>query len=587
MKRKAGEMPERFARVATGAAPGRPAPGTSHPGGSVPPALTRDELVAARFRLSKVLPYQGASSPFISNLSLAICSGILLVFAFPDWDLWSLAWVGTAPLIMAVVRERRFWRSALLGSITGAVFFFGTSHWITYSMNNYGGIQLWLCFLIGVPLAFALGLFTGVFAGLLALGTRLIGGWGILLAPAIWAATEWARLKATGIGWNALGYSQAFQPAVIQVARFGGVYVVSALLLFSSAALVFALVYLERLRGFVVLTLAGAITAAAILYGQSLKLKTDEQGSVLVGVVQPNVPIAGNWEDPGFVDAMISRHMELAGEVRTSTDSSGVKKDVDLLIWPESSMPMEYDHDPALRLKLAEFAKRSNAYLLFNSWGYPDDSGIRNSAITVAPSGNKIAEYDKIALLPYGEYVPGRNWLPFMGRVSAIVGDLTPGTAVTLSEVAGARVGAFICFEATRPELARDMRLAGASVLVQLSNEAWFGRTAAARQMLAHTVFRAVENNVELIRATNSGGSARIDRYGEVHAVTPMFETATRGWTAKTAEEARQDSETFYTKHGDVFAVAMAACAAVVIAVGFVGTKIASGSRGPSLHSRR
>jgi apolipoprotein N-acyltransferase len=560
IRRKAAEMPQ---GPTQGMARSGPA-GTTHLRGTAGPALTRDELLALRFRISRVLPYQLANSPFVGNLSLAVCSGLLLVFAFPDWDLWSLAWVGTAPLIMAVVREPRFWRSVLLGLTTGTVFFFGTSHWVTYSMNNYGGIPLWLCFLAGIPLATALGLFTGLFAGVLSQATRRLGGWAILGAPAIWAASEWARLKATGMGWNALGYSQAFQPAVIQIARWGGVYIVSALLVTASAALVFALVYLEKLRGFVVLTLTGAIAAGAIIYGHSLSLKADEPGSVLVGAIQPNVPIAGDWEDPGFVDGMISRHIELADELIASGDSPAGKR-VDLVIWPESAMPLEYDHDPALRLKLRRFVERDNVYLVFNSWGYPDDVGITNSVITIDPSGNKIAEYDKMALLPYGEYVPGKNWIPFMSRVQALVGDLTPGTTVTLSEVAGARLGVFICFEGTRPEISRAMRRAAASALVQISNEAWFGRTAAARQMLAHSVFRAVENNVELIRATNSGLSAKIDRYGELHGLTPIFETATRRWTVKAAADAGADSETFYTKHGDLFAGAMAAVVGVTL----------------------
>src|SRR6266404_3661539 len=111
---------------------------------AVPPVYAREDLLAARFRLAKVLPFQ-QSAPFISNLSLAIFSGLLLVFAFPDWNLWSLGWVGTAPLIMAVVRERKFWRSLLLGTVTGTIFFAGSSHWVTYSMHHYGDIPLWQC----------------------------------------------------------------------------------------------------------------------------------------------------------------------------------------------------------------------------------------------------------------------------------------------------------------------------------------------------------------------------------------------------------------------------------------------------------
>jgi len=534
---------------------------------AVPPVYAREDLLAARFRVTKVLPYQ-QSAPFISNLSLAIFSGLLLVFAFPDWNLWSLGWVGTAPLIMAVVRERKFWRSLLLGTITGTIFFAGSSHWVTYSMHNYGEIPLGLCYVILIIFSATLGVFTGLFAAVLALAVKHLGGWSVLAAPVVWAASEWLRLEATGMGWNPLGYSQAFQPAVIQVARLGGVYLVSAILVAASTALVFAVVYLERGRGIVVLTASGVIAIAAVLYGESLRPSVDDSGSVVAAVIQPNIPIDGAWDDPGFVDEMLLRHVSLseqAVQANTRGNSDGApastekNTSIDLIIWPESPMNFEYDRDPDLRRKLAEFARRNQIYLLMNTWGFSASHNLSepqyNSAVLISPAGEKIAEYDKNALVPFGEYVPGRGWLPFMNRIKALAGDVTAGTSLSLPDAAGAKIGALICFETTRPDLARRMRRAGASAFVQLSNEAWFGPTSAPRQMLATAIFRAVENNVDVIRATNSGLSARIDRYGAVSGETPVFETATRTWRLKTENEARGDRLTFYTRHGDVFVI--------------------------------
>ena len=544
---------------------------------AAPPVYAREDLLAARFRVAKVLPYQ-QSAPFISNLSLAIFSGLLLVFAFPDWSLWSLGWVGTAPLIMAVVRERRFWRSLVLGLVTGTIFYAGSSHWITYSMHNYGELLLGQAYIVLIIFSAAVAIFTGLFAATLALAIKRFGGWWILAAPAVWAASEWLRLQATGMGWNPLGYSQAFQPAVIQVARFGGVYLVSAIMVAASTALVFGLVYLERRRGIIVLTAAGVIAIAAVLYGESLRPAVDESGSVLIAVVQPNVPIDGSWDDPEFADQMLLRFLTLSEQAiqanskdPSSNGAEGAQVDkataIDLVIWPESPMTFEYDRDPALRRKLAEFTGRHHVYLLMNTWGFPEGArdSIYNSAIVVAPSGEKIAEYDKNALVPFGEYIPARGWLPFMSHVKALVGDITPGNGVTLSEVAGAKIGTLICFETTRPELARRMRNDGATALVQISNEAWFGPTSAPHQMLTTAIFRAVENNIDLIRATNSGVSARVDRYGITHGETPMFETATRTWKIKTEAEGRADGVTFYTRHGDVFAVACAAASLLLL----------------------
>src|SRR5215216_6223257 len=279
---------------------------------AVPPVYAREDLLAARFRVARVLPYQQSHTPFISNLSLAIFSGLLLVFAFPDWNLWSLGWVGTAPLIMAVVREQRFWRSFLLGSITGTIFYVGSSHWVTHSMHNYGGVPLWLCYIILTIFSLTLGVFTGLFAAVLGRAVKRFGGWAILAAPLIWAASEWARILVVGVGWNALGYSQAFQPAVIQVARFGGVYLVSAIMVAASTALVFALIYLERRRGIIVLTAAGVIAITSVFYGQSIRPEGEEEGSVAVAVVQPNIPIDGKWDDPKFAEQMLLRHVSLS-----------------------------------------------------------------------------------------------------------------------------------------------------------------------------------------------------------------------------------------------------------------------------------
>ena len=539
---------------------------------AVPPVYAREDLLAARFRVAKVLPYQQAA-PFISNLSLAIFSGLLLVFAFPDWNLWSLGWVGTAPLIMAVVRERKFWRSLLLGTVTGTIFYAGSSHWVTYSMHNYGDIPLWQCYIILIIFSGTLGGFTGLFAGALGLTIKRFGGWAILAAPVIWSASEWLRLQATGMGWNPLGYSQAFQPAVIQVARLGGVYLVSAIMVAASTALVYALVFLERRRGIVVLTSAGVIAIAAVLYGESLRPAIDESGTVSVAVIQANIPVDGAWDDPKFRDQMLMRHVSLSEQAiqantkdPASNGAPGSVTDkttsIDLIIWPESPMNFEYDRDSDLRRRLAEFTARNRVYLLINTWGFSGNTGtnglLYNSAVLISPSGEKIAQYDKTALVPFGEYIPARSWIPFMRQVKALVGDITPGNTLTLSEAAGAKMGTLICFETTRPDLARRMRREGASALVQLSNEAWFGPNSAPKQMLTTAIFRAVENNTDLIRAANSGVSARVDRYGSVHGETPMFETATRTWKIKTVDEARGDALTFYTRHGDVFAVSCA-----------------------------
>ncbi len=561
---------------------------------AVPPVYAREDLLAARFRVARVLPYQPAHAPFVSNLLLAVFSGLLMTFAFPEWNWWSLGWVCTAPLVMAVARERRFWGGFILGWTTGTIFYMGSSYWVTYSMHHYGDIPLWLSYVILMIFSATLGVFTALFAGLLALIIKRFGGWAILSAPALWAASEWLRIEVSGVGWNALGYSQAFQPSVIAIARFGGVYVVSALLVAASTALVFAVIYLERRRGFVVLTVAIVLAIVAVLYGERLRAtQPAESGSVAVAVVQPNVPISGDWSDPKFVEQMLIRHFRLseqalqsgnekpAGAAASPTSYPAAAADANhaagVVVWPESPMNFEYDRDPLLQRRIASFTGRHNVTLLMNSWGFPKDSAQGeaqyNSALVIAPSGEKVAEYDKMALVPFGEYIPARNWLPFAKNIRALVGDITPGTSFTLGEAAGARLGTLICFEATRPDLARRLRREGASAFVQLSNESWFGPTSMPRQMLAQAVFRAVENNAEVVRATNSGPSAFVHPSGLTEGETPMFETATRTWQVRSVAEAQGEGLTFYTRHGDVFAVLCAVASLILVGASFIPEK--------------
>lgn len=361
---------------------------------------------------------------------------------------------------------------------------------------------------------------------------------------------------------------------------------VSALLVAVNAALVFATIYLERRRGFVVLTVIGVIATAAVLYGISLRQEDEDAETLSVVVIQPNVPVAGEWDDSQFVQKLLDMHIRqsedaihqavkesssektsagsshnLAAPDRSATTGNRV---VDLVVWPESSMNFDYERDADLRRQLADFTRRNNVYLLFNGWGFSNggDRKIYNSAMLIAPSGERVSRYDKIALMPFGEYVPAREWVPFMDRIPALVGDITPGNDIVLMDVSGTRLGTPICFDAAVPSLISRMRREGASSFIQLSNEAWFGPSAVARQVLAQAVFRAVENNTEVIRATNTGASARIDRYGTIYDETKQFEPETRLW--KINKSGTSDEMTFYTRRGDLFVITCAIASALI-----------------------
>jgi len=214
-------------------------------------------------------------------------------------------------------------------------------------------------------------------------------------------------------------------------------------------------------------------------------------------------------------------------------------------------MNFAYAKDEEFRELVGSFARAERASVLFNSLEPAPGGGAYNSAVLVNEAGRLVAQYDKIRLLPFGEYVPLPRWFPPAWLVSGIVGEFTPGANYTLLPIGGGtRAGVFICFESAFPSIARRFTGGGADVLINISNDGYLGQTPVLRQHLANAVFRAVENRRDLLRVTNTGISARITPQGVVEDATDSFQPATRTWTATRAT----GGKTFYTRHGDLFA---------------------------------
>src|SRR6266700_4468016 len=219
---------------------------------------------AARLKAGRIASFTTrirVDSPTARDYVVAVISSLLLIFSFPDFNLWPMAWVGFVPLLVLVARRPTDWRSFLLGWLSGAVFFYGSCHWLTYSMVHYGGLSTWAAYLLLIPLALTVGLFPGLFALVLA---RVIKRWGfpaLFAAPFLWVAAEWARLEITGQLWNAIGYSQAYHPVLLQAAAWGGVYAGGFLIVSVNAAIAFAL--LKRTPG--TLGISAVVTAGVAL----------------------------------------------------------------------------------------------------------------------------------------------------------------------------------------------------------------------------------------------------------------------------------------------------------------------------------
>lgn len=520
---------------------------------------------------------------------LAALSCVGLLVSFPDFNLWPMAWVALVPLMVAVVRRPRVLAAFWLGWATSAVFFYASCYWLTHAMIHFGGIPRPLAYLLLVPAPVIVGLFPALWCAVLAYSCKRWGTRSLAFAPFAWVALEWARFGVTGQLWNAVGYSQAYVPALIQTARWGGVYAVGFLILTVNAAIAYAVLERHR-RAFATSALAVGAVALTIYIStlpESLTATSERPSAVVVGV-QPNVSV-NFGRTPDETAALVAQHLTLsAGALDVaSKDLPGWYDGVDVrdaaardernremlalprvVVWPESPMNFSYAHDAKFRATVSEFAREHDAWVLFNSIEPAPARGVYNSAVLVNQEGRLVAQYDKIRLLPFGEYIPLPRWLPLTWLLGGIVGDFTPGTRYELMPLGktdgdGARVGVFICFESAFPSVARTFADEGADVLINISNDGYLGQTPVIRQHLANAVFRAVETGRPILRVTNTGISARITPRGEVLEPTGVYQTASRTWVVSR----NTGGKTFYTGHGDIF---VAFCvAASVLATAF------------------
>ena len=512
-------------------------------------------------------PRLRAGLPTLAEAGLSVASAILTILSFPDFELWFLAWVGLTPLLVAVAMTRNVLRASVLGWLYGTIFFYGTCWWLTYPMIHYAHISAWLAYPLFLMPVMLVALFPALFCGLLARAIQQYGTAAICIAPLIWISIELVRYAVTGQLWNALGYSQAFHPMLIQSARWGGVYAVSFLIVLANAAMA-SLVLRQRLF----LSLAALILVAGVLLVSSVLLteqaavhrRNDE--SVTMIAIQPNVPMDTRG-DPRQMSELLERHLSLTATALSQEQSASIPR---LVIWPESPMNFSYSHDPKLRETVGNLARTNQTSVLLNSLEPAVGGGDQNSAVLVNQEGVIAARYDKIRLMPFGEYVPLPRWLPGASSVRGLVGEFKPGSSHTLMPLGAFRAGVFICIEAAHPAIARNFSQGGADVLINISNDGYLGPTAVMRQHLANAIFRAVENDRDLVRVTNTGITAHINSKGRTHDETKGFQPQIRTWTIRRSGAGL----TFYSRYGDIFVYAAALISLGILSASFMNQKL-------------
>jgi apolipoprotein N-acyltransferase len=474
----------------------------------------------------------------------AALSGLLLALAFPSSDLESLAWFALVPLFW--VMERRPYRS---GFVAGVVFFGVVLYWLNIAMITYGRMHPIFSFTVYLLLILYLSLFWGAATwAACRLKTKLNYPLPLTL-PVLWTALEFLRsFLFTGFPWATLGYSQQNHLVLIQSADLFGVYGITFLLVLCNATLARLAVAFKdgKKHSFPRKTVACTLVLFLLNWGygqKCLKGNLDaRENTITVALAQGNIDQSLKW-NPAYK----TKTVDIYG---TLSLSAAQTKGADLILWPESATPFYFQEESLLADQVRNTARETGAYLLFGSPAVEQVDGQQrylNSAFLLSPSGESLGRSDKIHLVPFGEYVPLKTLFPFLDKLVTGIGDFSPGTVNPLP-MAARQIGVLVCYEGIFPELARNYVRKGSDLLVNITNDAWFGRSSAPDQHLAMTRFRAIENRIWVARAANTGISAFITPSGRVQGKTAVFEEA-----VTLARVGLGAGNSLYTRFGDVF----------------------------------
>jgi apolipoprotein N-acyltransferase len=498
-------------------------------------------------------------------------------------------WIALAPLLKALVgndvagEPLRPGQGALLGYCCGFVWYLGNCYWVYQTMHTYGGIPKPVSAGILALFCFYLGLYHALFGALIVAFQRrgFRTSTVLLLSPFVWVAVELARARITGFPWDLLGITQVDNPWLTKLAPITGAYGIS----FAIAAVnaMWIIPGTMKRRSYAGGAVAIAATLVALLFGVSMSAskRPVEQGtSAVATLVQENLEVgaaAAAAGPPLSKSQMFESFSELslfppAGPVcngipelattncTTSLRLPGLPDErsprsiarTNLIVWPEAPNDF-FEIDPLFRATMSRLAQAANAPAIVANIGIDDGSGamrkLYNSADFITPDGSIAGRYDKMHLVPFGEYTPYKRLFFFAGNLLQNVGLLEPGTNRIVFATGGHSYGTFICYESIFGDEVRQFENLGADVLVNVSDDGWYGDSSAAWEHLNMVRMRAIENHRWILRATNTGVTAAIDPHGRVTVSVPRH--------IRTSLRAGFDYEhdlTFYAVHGDIFA---------------------------------
>ena len=491
------------------------------------------------------------------KIALAISSGLLLTGSFPNVNFSWLAWFAFVPLLISL-RDLSFKKSFFLGFLAGLTHYLTLVYWLIYTMRTYGHLPWYLCVVVLILFSAYLALYFAVFS---AAASRLFSKPSVLLLmiPVFWIAMEYIRsFFLSGFPWELIGYSQFNTLHILQISDIFGVYGVSFLVALSNATIFIVFLYLTRLNwqgakttkklALFSISVFVLIFIIAWSYG-ALRIKSIDRlvaksDSKRIAIVQGNIKQSEKW-DKAFQLATIKKYINLSHQAK--------KQKAELVVWPETAAPFYFLKDTQLSEMIIKGIADIPADFIIGSPCYDRRNNkveYYNSAYLISSAGNVYGRYDKAHLVPFGEYIPLKRWLPFLGKIVEHVGDFRPGEKGNALQWNNHKLGFLICYEIIFPDLSRAMAKNQAALLVNITNDAWYGRTSAPYQHFSIAVFRAVENRRALVRSANTGISGFVDPVGRVIDSTDLFQDAVRTHTVPLINET-----SFYTRFGDVFAI--------------------------------
>jgi apolipoprotein N-acyltransferase len=519
---------------------------------------------------------------------LVLLSGLLQVLPFPiagPVPLWRTAfcWVAVLPLLAALMGKNRqgnpltLLEGSILGYACGFIWYLGNCYWIYQTMYLYGGLAKPVAVGILVLFCLYLGLYHALFAAIVTgLRRSRIGVQGaLLLSPFAWVAVELARARITGLPWDLLGIAQVDNPLLTRLAPIAGAYGLSFVIAAVNALWLIRIRLKERRYTRTALTVAGVVLILLYLVGlRRVQPPARVSTTAVATLVQHNLGVGTQTDTRESGQQMLDSFTRLSlfppamrcngipelATTRCADPSAGAADGLrvilptDLIVWPESPAPFE-DVDSNFVSAVSRLARVARVPLIVGNIGLEINAALRpgyipyNRASFIAPDGTYVGHYDKMHLVPFGEYTPYRHLFFFAKNLLNEVGLFEPGRQRAVFSTGAHRYGTFICYESIFGDEVRQFVKQGADVLVNISNDGWYGDTSAAWQHLNMARMRAIENHRWVLRATNTGVTAAIDPYGRVTSAAPRHIR-----TALRAGFGYQTDLTFYAAHGDLFA---------------------------------